>query len=211
MTFRFQYLIIQKENHFCFLLQLCSQNSICIYSLTLLPPANWVCEGYVFTRVCLSTGGEYLGRYPPPAGTPPRQVHSPWAAYTSLGRYSPPGQVPPPFGQVPPLPGNSACWEIRARSERYASYWNASFIQFYFSTPWYCNHFFLQNSTPIARDSIVEFYFTSILWHCRSNCHLKLIRRIVVREWNLSVELRVDRLLSLDSHDTRVRRLVQQR
>ena len=24
----------------------------------LLPPANEVCEGYVFTRVCLSTGGE---------------------------------------------------------------------------------------------------------------------------------------------------------
>ena len=35
-----------------------------------------VCEGYVFTRVCLSTGREDLGRYPP------RQVHP-------LGRYTP--------------------------------------------------------------------------------------------------------------------------
>ena len=28
-----------------------------MYQLKLLPPANEVCEGYVFTRVCLSTGG----------------------------------------------------------------------------------------------------------------------------------------------------------
>ena len=29
----------------------------CIVSRTFLPPANEVCEGYVFTGVCLSTGG----------------------------------------------------------------------------------------------------------------------------------------------------------
>ena len=34
-----------------------------------------VCEGYAFTRVCQSTGGEYLGRCTPWAGTPPGQVH----------------------------------------------------------------------------------------------------------------------------------------
>ena len=78
----------------------------------LLPPANEVCEGCVFTRVCLSTGGstwagtpragtppegyvlhvsvcpqrgEYLGRYTPRAGTPPRQVHLPGAVHA--GRY----------------------------------------------------------------------------------------------------------------------------
>ena len=29
-----------------------------MYQLKLLPPANEVCEDYVFTRVCLSTGGD---------------------------------------------------------------------------------------------------------------------------------------------------------
>ena len=79
-----------------------------------LPPANVVCEGYVFTCVCLSTGGQDLGRYPPgikytpwagtPIGTrytprtrytpvgpgaPLRQVHPPGTRYTPLGRYTP--------------------------------------------------------------------------------------------------------------------------
>ena len=53
-----------------------------------------------FTGVCLSRGGEYLGRYTPrqvsPAGTPP-------------------GQVPPRVGTLPPragtLPAHSACWD----------------------------------------------------------------------------------------------------
>ena len=53
----------------------------------LLPPANEVCEGYVFTRACHSAhGGEYLGRYPPGSGTPPPdQVHPPGAVHA--GRY----------------------------------------------------------------------------------------------------------------------------
>ena len=69
-----------------------------------LPPANEVCEGYVmlgyvFTGVCLSTGGCLphcmLGYTPPWAGTHP------------LGRH-PPGQTPPtpcpdtPLGRHPP-------------------------------------------------------------------------------------------------------------
>ena len=45
---------------------------------------------------------EYLGRYPRPPPPPDR--------YTP-GRYTP--------------PGSSACWEIRATSGRYVSYWNA--------------------------------------------------------------------------------------
>ena len=45
-----------------------------------LPPANEVCEGYVFTPVCQS--------FCTWAGTPPREG-SPWAG-------TPPGQVPPP-------------------------------------------------------------------------------------------------------------------
>ena len=60
--------------------------------------------GYIFSSVCqefCSRGGEYLGR----AGTPP------------AGK--------PTLGQVHP-PRSSACWEIRATSGRYASYWNHS-------------------------------------------------------------------------------------
>ena len=34
-----------------------------------LPPTNEVCEGYVFTGVCLSSGGP-LGRHTPQADTP---------------------------------------------------------------------------------------------------------------------------------------------
>ena len=84
-----------------------------------------------------------LGRYTPLAGTPPGQVH-PLGRYTPkqvhplgryphpspLGRYTPrlgrytPRQVHPP-GQVHPLPRSSACWEIRATSGWYASYWNS--------------------------------------------------------------------------------------
>ena len=39
----------------------------------LLPPANEVCEGYVFTRVCLSTGGSASDH----AGIPPRLEQNP--------------------------------------------------------------------------------------------------------------------------------------
>ena len=44
-----------------------------------LPPANEVCEGYVFTPVCHSVHG---GVHPP--------------------RQTPPGQTSPPTGQTPP-------------------------------------------------------------------------------------------------------------
>ena len=99
-----------------------------LYPIDLLPPANEVCKGYVFTGVCLSTGGSIWagtppGRYPL-AGTSPWQVHPP-GRYTPLGRYSPwagtpqagtpPGRYPlagtapqadtPPVGRYTPLPG----------------------------------------------------------------------------------------------------------
>ena len=111
-------------------------------------PANEVCEGYVFTGVCLLTGevsasgpggvsasgpGEgYLPLVPwgvsaTPSQTPSRQA-SPWA--------DTPGQTPPlpsAFWDTHPLP--SACWDahtpcpvhagIRSTSRRYASHWNA--------------------------------------------------------------------------------------
>ena len=68
---------------------------------------------FLHMSVILSTGGggEYLGRY-----TPPDQVHPPGTRYTPLGPGTPP---------EPGTPRSSACWEIRATSGRYASYWNA--------------------------------------------------------------------------------------
>ena len=49
---------------------------------SLLPPANVVCEGYVFTGVCLSTGrggaaSVYAGIYPPPRRPPTRETPLP--------------------------------------------------------------------------------------------------------------------------------------
>ena len=37
-------------------------NKLSLYNEPFLPPANEVCEGYVFTGVCLSTGGAKRGR-----------------------------------------------------------------------------------------------------------------------------------------------------
>ena len=82
--------------------------------LLLLPPANVVCEGYVFTTLCdsVNRGGRCipaclapalwqtspLGRHPPGRHPPGRHTH-PWAdtppvRHTPLGRH-PPGQTPP--------------------------------------------------------------------------------------------------------------------
>ena len=126
----------------------------------ILPFANEVCEGSVFTRVCLSTGGGGVstwagtpqagtppGRYTTQVGTPPwagtpGQVHPHWAGTpkvgTPSGRYTP---CPPPplWAGTPPrrytprqvhTPGSSVCWEIRSTSGRYASYWNAFLFVF---------------------------------------------------------------------------------
>ena len=67
----------------------------------LLPPANEICKGYVFTRVCLSA---------PWAGTAPRQVPPPRAG-TPLGRYTPSGQVHPLWAGTPPL-GRYTPWQV---------------------------------------------------------------------------------------------------
>ena len=75
----------------------------CLYFPTLtqvlfIPPANEVCDGYVFTPVCHSVHRR--------RGCLPQ----------CMLRYTHPGQT---------TPGSSACWEIRSTSGRYASYWNA--------------------------------------------------------------------------------------
>ena len=92
-------------------------------------------------------GEEYLGRYTPWVGTPPRQVHP----QAGPPRQVPPGQVPPtgrytpcrqvhtpqagtPPKQVPPRqapsprqvhPPITVHTGIRSTSGRYASHWNA--------------------------------------------------------------------------------------
>ena len=106
--------------------------------LTFLPPANEVCEGYVFAPVYLSVShsGRYtpldrynlLGRYNPRQVHPhPWQVHPSWAGTPPAGTPpwagTPPGQVHPlrrytPLGRYTPWAGtppmSTACWEIRA-------------------------------------------------------------------------------------------------
>ena len=93
----------------------CSQfNEVYTYFNTYLPPANEVCEGYVFTPVCqsfCSQGGEYLGRYPPGTRYPSDQVHPPWDQVHPLQdqvhplrtRYTPQDQVHPPGTRYTPL------------------------------------------------------------------------------------------------------------
>ena len=100
-----------------------------------LPPANVVCEGYVFTGVCLSTGGNGHPSIPPlpllGADTPPGPEHPPWSR--------PPGTRPPPRSRPPPEqnpPGPDPPWSRHpppgadppprwSLCGRYASYCNA--------------------------------------------------------------------------------------
>ena len=64
----------------------------CFYGFfqDILLPTNKVCEGYVFTHFCLSTGGVPgqvpPGRYTPQAGTLP-WAGTPWACQPPTGRY----------------------------------------------------------------------------------------------------------------------------
>ena len=102
-----------------------------------LPPANEVCECYVFTPVCQSfcSRGVCSSAWwdaPPCPHPPARGRHPPGDQ-----RQTPPrdkGQTPPPppkpRGRYPP--GSSVCWEIRATSGRYASYWNAYLLCMFF-------------------------------------------------------------------------------
>ena len=94
-----------------------------IKPMVLLPPANEVCVGYVFTLVCLFRGGSTWAVTPSRTGTPPGRYTPgrfiPWAG-TPPGRYTPwagtpPGQVhllgrytpPPPWAGTPSQAGTS--------------------------------------------------------------------------------------------------------
>ena len=89
------------------------------------------CEGYVFTGICRSTGGEYLMRYTPLGadttpglGTPPQARYTPWREQTCPGQGTPPGPGTPlprtrynPWNQVHPPeqtplgPGTPPPWD----------------------------------------------------------------------------------------------------
>ena len=89
----------------------CSCQYASYWNALLLPPANEVCEGYVFTGVCLSMGVSA----PLHAGihiSSPREPE----ADTPLDR---PPQADTPGQTHPPL---RSAW---SRSGRYASHWNA--------------------------------------------------------------------------------------
>ena len=116
----------------------------------LLPPANEVCEGYVFTGVCLSAGGVsaplHAGIHSPPGaghtplvGTPlgrytPQQIHAPAGsplAGTPPGRYTPQGRYTPLAGT--PSLGRYTPWQVHPPPGRYththplcSAYWDAA-------------------------------------------------------------------------------------
>ena len=97
--------------------------------------AKEVCEGYVFTGVCLSTGGvcpnSCWDTHIPRADTHPGQIPP---GRHPLGKH-PPGQIPPwadtPLDRHPPAkhplarPPCTVHAGIRPTSGRYASHWNA--------------------------------------------------------------------------------------
>ena len=84
--------------------------------ILLLPPANVVCEGYVFTHVYHSfcSQGGVPDKVPPDQVQPPNQVHPPdqvhppgpgappGTRYTPRTRYTPQDQVQPPRPGTPP-------------------------------------------------------------------------------------------------------------
>ena len=81
-----------------------SKHGLCqSFYILILPPANGVCEGYVFTLVCHS-------------------VHGGGVCLSACWDTQPPSRHPP--GADTPLL-RSACWEICATNGRRASYLNA--------------------------------------------------------------------------------------
>ena len=79
---------------------MCDARSISSDDNFLLPPANEVCEGYVFTGVCLSMGrGVWVSVIPGTRGRHPPGRHSTWSD-TPLSRH--------PLGRHPLADGQQA-------------------------------------------------------------------------------------------------------
>ena len=68
--------------------------------MLLIPPANEVCEGYVFTPICQSfcSQGGVPGQVPPGQVQPP-MAGTPPIAGTQSGRYNPPGRYTSVIGK----------------------------------------------------------------------------------------------------------------
>ena len=64
-----------------------------------------VCFYTCLSVILFTGGGQYLGRYPPGLGTPPRRTrYTPWDQVHPPGRYPlGPGTPPPPGPGTPPL------------------------------------------------------------------------------------------------------------
>ena len=84
-----------------------------------LLPANEVCEGYVFTGVCLSTGRGSVSKNALGSGVS-AQGGVPMGGVClgpgTRGRHPPGPEAAPPHRQI---------LQIRSTSEQYASHWNA--------------------------------------------------------------------------------------
>ena len=78
------------------------------------------------------------GRHPQGADSPPPGADSPWEQTQPPGADTPSGSRHPPQQM---LPLHSACWEIRATSGWYASYWNAYLLK---SVAFFCISAYLQ-------------------------------------------------------------------
>ena len=96
-----------------------------------LPPANEVCEVYVFTGVCLSTGeGGVCPITYWDTHTSPPWPDTPVPGRPTLGKHTPRSDTPP--NRQPPRAVHAGIWST---SIKYASHWNAflfscSFQQF---------------------------------------------------------------------------------
>ena len=150
-----------------------------------LPPANEVCEGYVYT--CLSV---HRGGLP--------QWHD----------GIPPGKADPPNKEIPP-PMHSACWEIRSTSGRYAFSWNAILYKEYSSfdtnapttsgnempntffgghQPFLWGHWYalLVTSSLGFKARVVIGYLVSMLWYprIRDSSDSPLVRHLLTSWWS---------------------------
>ena len=97
----------------------CSRWYVSYWNAFLLPPANKACEGYIFTGVCLSTGGclPHTCPLPLPLVQTPHPGQTPLWTDTPSWADPPPGQTPllgrPHPGQTPPgthPPGQTLPW-----------------------------------------------------------------------------------------------------
>ena len=129
--------------------------------VALLPPANEVWGKVIFSEVCVKNsvhrGGLshcMLGYTPPPlraeAGTHPRSrdryppEQPPWSRPPGADTTTPGPEAGTPRAETPRC---SACWEIWAKSGRYASYWNAFLFWNVTIISWHANKAFMKRGS----------------------------------------------------------------